>query len=35
MNLQGVPPDSVIHLALQLWQEPWQRGMENEDSDIR
>ena len=33
--MRGVEKDSVVHLAVQLWKEPWPYGMANEESDIR
>jgi len=35
VNMKGVEKDSVIHLSLQFWNEPWQYGMENERTEIR
>ena len=33
--MRGVELDTVIHVSLQFWKEPWPFGMENEKSDIR
>jgi hypothetical protein len=35
LNTQGVEKNTVVHLALQLWKEPWPYGMENEASETR
>ena len=33
--MKSVEKDSVIHLSLQLWNEPWPYGMENEKTELR
>ena len=33
--MKNVEKDSVIHLSLQLWNEPWPYGMENEETELR
>ena len=35
MNMRGVEHDTVIHISIQFWKEPWPFGMENEKSEIR
>ena len=35
LNMKSVEKDSVIHLSLQLWNEPWPYGMENEKTELR
>ena len=35
MNMRGVEHDTVIHLSIQFWKEPWPFGMENEKTEIR
>lgn len=34
-NMRGVELDTVIHISIQFWQEPWPYGMQNEKSEIR
>ena len=33
--MKSVEKDSVIHLSLQLWNEPWPYGMGNEKTELR
>ena len=35
MNMRGVELDTVIHISIQFWKEPWPFGMENEKTEIR
>ena len=34
-SLKEVEYNSVIHISIQFWQEPWLYGLEDETSDIR
>ena len=34
-SLREVEYNSVIHISIQFWNEPWFYGMEDENSDIR
>ena len=34
-SLREVEYNSVIHISIQFWEEPWFYGMEDENSDIR
>ena len=33
--MRGVELDTVIHISIQFWKEPWPYGMENEKTEIR
>ena len=33
--MRGVELDTVIHISIQFWKEPWPFGMENEKTEIR
>ena len=33
--MRGVELDTVIHISIQFWKEPWPYGMDNEKSEIR
>ena len=33
--LREVEYNSVIHISLQFWNEPWPYGMDDENTDIR
>ena len=33
--MRGVEHDTVIHISIQFWKEPWPFGMENEKTEIR
>ena len=34
-NMRGVEANSVIHISIQFWNEPWIYGMDNEKTEIR
>ena len=33
--MRSVEKDSVIHISLQFWNEPWPYGMDNEKTEVR
>ena len=35
VNTRGVERDSVMHVSIQFWHEPWPYGMDNEKTEIR
>ena len=34
-NMKGVEKETVIHISIQFWKEPWPYGMDNEETEIR
>lgn len=34
-NMKGVDKETVIHISIQFWKEPWPYGMDNEETEIR